>query len=540
MNALLNLLIPYRNSREIDFRIKKQLPYLAITALFLLVAFMLLIFVILFSSDGKITLFIGAIATLIAILVVALVLLRNRRYGTSSRLISLILFAGSMAALYMMPYTCVPIEAYRPFAFMAVMSTCNIIIALEKKQIVAFYLGLIAGWSIAYMTIFHTHFSVDKPQTISILMVGLLGLSVANGVLYLLDTFSDELLENANTQMKGAQNAYSDLSKILMEARAGMSIGERILQASTQVQDALCEIEKTQHYLSSSSDSLLSESDNFSASSGTVLANVQSMKHNFDEQNSALTQTSASIAQISANLANISGIAKKRREMLTEISKAGTTQHELARKLDGAMQTVWKSSEGIQVFVHTVQDVASKTGLLAMNASIEAARAGSAGKGFAVIAQEVRILSTETQKTAETIKNLLAENEKTVLSTNGMMKDFVAIIEKNAKDTQLLTESIDEILQGIAEMDIGTREVMGAAQNIVVAAHSSGTIVNSVVSQVDSQKEGFAHIAKFSAELHERIAQLEQSVREIRLASDLVAEAGRQNTEQAQKLQHIR
>lgn len=444
-----------------------------------------------------------------------------------------------MAALYMMPYTGVPIEGYRPFSFMLVMSTCNILIALEKKQIVAFYLGTTAGWGIAYTTIFQNHFSVDKPQTMAILMVGFLGLTVTNGVLYLLNTLSDELLENESTQMKGAQTAYSDLSKILMEARAGMSIGERILKASTQVQDALHEIEKTQHYLGSSSESLLSESDNFSVSSGTVLENVQSMKQNLDEQNSALTQTSASIAEISTNLANISGIATKRREMLIEISTAGKTQHELARKLDGAMQTVRKSSEGIQVFVHTVQDVASKTGLLAMNASIEAARAGSAGKGFAVIAQEVRLLSSETQKTAETIKTLLAENERTVLSANGMMKDFVAIIEKNAKDTLLLTESIDEILQGIAEMDVGTREVMEGAQHVVAAAHSSGTIVNSVVSQVDSQKEGFARIAKFSADLHERIVQLEQSIKEIRLASDLVAEAGRQNTEQAKKLQLI-
>lgn len=65
MNTLLNLLIPYRNSYEIDFRIKKQLPYPVITSLFLLVAFILLILVVLVSSNGKITLFIGALGVLI-------------------------------------------------------------------------------------------------------------------------------------------------------------------------------------------------------------------------------------------------------------------------------------------------------------------------------------------------------------------------------------------------------------------------------------------------------------------------------------------
>ncbi len=538
LNSILDILIPYRKSPDVSFRVQKQLPYIAIISIFLLITFCLLATVALLSAGWKISFFVIAIFILILILAAAVILLRNKKYLFASRIITGILFASSMAAMFLMPYTGVPSEAYRPFAFITVMSTCNIIVALQKKQIFLFFSGSVTGWLIAFATIFLGLFEVNRQVTLAIMLVGILGMSVTNIVLLLVKKLSEELLDSAKMQMQSAQGALANLTKIMNDAREGMAIGERILTASGRVQSSLKQVENIENYLSTGSKNLLKESENFTRSSGAVLNSAKSMKENLDEQNSALTETSAAITEISANLANISGIATKRREMLDGISDAGTAQKELVKKLLAAVISVQESSKGITSFVHMVQDVASKTGLLAMNASIEAARAGSSGKGFAVIAQEIRVLSEETQKNAATIKNLLGENERTVEATDKMMKEFSAFIDKNVNDTRTLTESIDEILRGITEMDIGTREVMEAAQEIVATALASGEMVNTVVSQVDSQKTGFAHIAQFSVELHNQISVLETAVAEIRAASDLVAEAGRLNTEQVKKLQH--
>jgi len=536
-DALFTFLIPHRNDANLSYRLQKQLPYIALSTLFMLLTFSLLLPVGLISSGGKFNWFLGIILLLSVSLAFALLLLRNKKYLVAARLASVILFLSSMATLYLMPYTGVPTEAYRAFAFMTVMATCNVLLSLELKQIVLFYAGLVTGWIIAFNTIFTGLWTVNRRLTLAIFLVGILGVSISNLVLVFVKKLSDELLETARRETETARTAFANLTKILEDARDGMAIGERILSASSRVQTSLGEMEQLQNYLSEGSRKLVAESDGFTESSKEVLANTRQMKDNLQEQNSSLTETSAAITEISANLENISGIAVKRRQMLGDISKSGEAQKDLVKKLLVAVDTVQKSSEGIIVFVHTVQDVASRTGLLSMNASIEAARAGSYGKGFAVIAQEIRALSEETQSNAGTIKTLLDENTHTVRATNAMMQDFSVFVEKSVNDTGALIDAIDEILRGISEMDTGTREVMQAAQDIVSAAQESGEMVNAVVSQIGRQKESFDHIAGFSAELHNRIILLERSVKEIREASDLVADAGRLNTEQVKKLQ---
>lgn len=537
INAFLSLIIPHRNEPGIDFRIQKQLPFIAATASFLLLTFALLLPLYLISTKGDFNLFAFMLIGLVALLVGAIILMRQKKYKNAAWLVTVTLFISCMAVLFLMPYRGEVSEAYRPFAFIATMCTCNVLISLEKKQIILMYIGVILAWVLSFLTLFHPLFAMNRSLTIAVFGTGFLGLSVGNTVLLFVKRLSEELLDTAQKQTEAAQSSLANLTKVMEEARDGMAIGEQILDASGRVQTSLSEVEKIQHYLSGSSENLMKESDSFTVSASAVLDSAQSMKGSLQEQNAAITETSAAITEISANLASISGIATKRREMLNDISKAGYSQKELVKKLVAAVTSVQTSSEGISVFVHTVQDVASKTGLLAMNASIEAARAGSSGKGFAVIAQEIRILSEETQRNAETIKNLLDENDRTVESSSEMAKDFSTFVDKNVHDTKILTESIDEILRGITEMDTGTREVMQAAQEIVTVAQSSNEMVTTVVSQVNSQKEGFTNIAGISTELHDRIILLDKAVREIHSAADLVVDAGRLNTAQVKKLQ---
>ena len=189
------------------------------------------------------------------------------------------------------------------------------------------------------------------------------------------------------------------------------------------------------------------------------------------------------------------------------------------------------------MFVHTVQDIASRTGLLSMNASIEAARAGTAGKGFSIIAQEIRALSEETEKNADTIKHLIDNNDLTVENTAQMTNDFATYIEKNSTEMSDLLGSIDEILRGITEMDVGTREVMHAVQEIVSAGSESSDLVHTVVQNVSIQREGFDTIAQFARELHDRIVNLQRAVKDIRGVSKEIAEAGANNTLQVKKIQ---
>jgi methyl-accepting chemotaxis protein len=532
-----NLLIPGIDDPGLSFRVKKQLPYVALSLFLLLIAFILMLPVSLMSSKGKANLFTASTAILIGAMLYALVLLRKAKYRGASLLSTVALFLISQAVLFLMPYTGAPSQAYRPFAFMAVMSVCNALVALDRRQVLLFSLGVLASWLAGFATIFRHFFASDASEIAAIFLIGLLGLAISGTVLLSLRRLSDQLLANAEEQACRAEGALKNLRGMLQDAREGMEIGDRILSASGKVEESLESVRTILGHLIAGSDSLVRESDEFGSSSQRVLASANAMKGSMDEQNSAISETSAAITEISASLSHVSGIASKRRAMLDDVSAGGGLQRELLGKLLAAVSSVRESSEGIGAVVHTVQDIASRTSLLSMNASIEAARAGSSGKGFSVISQEIRALSEETQRNAATINELLGRNTQSVASATDMMRAFSEFIERSGLETKQLIESIDEILRGIEEMDAGTREVVQAVQDIVGSSQAASGIVGEVVGQVDGQRLGFDRIAAFLAELRGRVGSLEAAVAEIDSASVRVADAGRLNNEQVRKLQ---
>jgi len=229
------------------------------------------------------------------------------------------------------------------------------------------------------------------------------------------------------------------------------------------------------------------------------------MEGNLASQHAAITQTSAALAEISQNIDSIADVANQRRGMLDAASGVGESQKALLRKLDDAIGSVRQSSAGINQFVETVQDIASRTALLSMNASIEAARAGSAGKGFGVVALEIRSLSGETQKNADLIKEMIQKNDATVRETGVFFADFSATVAKSTDDTRALIQSMDEILNGINEMSLGAREVMRATERMVSETQASGEIVKDVVGQVNAQRAAASHFSAFAKELDDRI-----------------------------------
>lgn len=197
-----------------------------------------------------------------------------------------------------------------------------------------------------------------------------------------------------------------------------------------------------------------------------------------------------------------------------------------------------KSSEGIISFVHAVEDIASQTGLLAMNASIEAAHAGTSGKGFAVIAQEIRKLSEETRKNASLISDVFKKNAETVQSTSNSVTEFATHIEATSNDTKSTIGAIEEILSGVTEMDIGTRDVMKAIQNIVEGTRDTTSLVEDVVNEIGAQTAGFINISEFSTSLNRYIISLDNAIKHITMSVSVVSKESKQNNELAKELEN--
>lgn len=189
---------------------------------------------------------------------------------------------------------------------------------------------------------------------------------------------------------------------------------------------------------------------------------------------SGATQSAASITEISATIANITDQINQSAENaqqannLSNLSnELATTGNQLMEELSSAMVDIESSGNEITNIIGAIEDIAEQTNLLALNAAIEAARAGEAGRGFAVVADEVRNLAARSasavQDTVKIINNSAAKTKRGIelsAQTSSALKDIVdniskvsSLITDIAEASSLQSTGADEINQGIKQID---------------------------------------------------------------------------------------
>jgi purine-cytosine permease-like protein/methyl-accepting chemotaxis protein len=205
------------------------------------------------------------------------------------------------------------------------------------------------------------------------------------------------------------------------------------------------------------------------ATMGQVVANIDSLNSHIEKQAESVSRSSAAIVQMVANIASVTTSlidTEKNIKTLADASEKGSAG---LYEVSIAIRDVTKASEQLLEINEVIQNIASQTDLLSMNAAIEAAHAGEVGKGFAVVADEIRKLAESSSDQAKTVSSVLKEIKDSLdrisVSTDMVLFHFGAI------DTGVKTVSTHEahIRTAMEEQDAGSKEIletMGRSQDI--------------------------------------------------------------------------
>jgi methyl-accepting chemotaxis protein len=201
--------------------------------------------------------------------------------------------------------------------------------------------------------------------------------------------------------------------------------------------------------------------------------------------------------------ASISEIARN----ATDAAQVAGQAVQNAHTASATMTTLGRSSEEVGNVIKVITSIAEQTNLLALNATIEAARAGEAGKGFAVVASEVKDLAQETAKATEEIGQRIVAIQNDIGSAVTAITDISQVIARIdqfqttiAAAVEQQTATTQEIGRNIAEAATGATDI---ARNIVGVASASETTTEGVgQSQVAT-----AEVARMSTELQQLASQ---------------------------------
>jgi methyl-accepting chemotaxis protein len=178
-----------------------------------------------------------------------------------------------------------------------------------------------------------------------------------------------------------------------------------------------------------------------------------------EETSAALEELSASIQQVNQNVAGVSGNAKEARI-------AAEASEKTAQDAATSMDRIAEGSKEISRVTGVINDIAFQINLLALNAGVEAARAGDAGRGFSVVASEVRQLAQRASEAAKEITSVINQSDTAVSEGVKNVSSAKASLENIATSVIRISESVEEVTRAMSEQSSGIREITTAVSQV--------------------------------------------------------------------------
>lgn len=413
------------------------------------------------------------------------------------------------------------------------------------------------------------------PETVSHSLSGILGRNafplalLAAGTAFTMVQFNSAILRPVRNLVDGIQTAAKgDLTVRVTGAlrdEVGIAVAafNKMTQALGSSIRAMRELVST---VEASSQSLRSEVQSVSASVQQVRGNADRTNEEMENQAASVNETSAAIEEISSNIGSLHRAIENQVSNVTESSasieqmisniesitqsnaKAESAVQELLSLSDDGRSSVEEiarmvselssNSENLQEANKLISDISAQTNLLAMNAAIEAAHAGEAGRGFNVVASEIRKLAEAASEQSKAIaENLEKEVQVVSLAVTGSDKtassfgsmesqiDQVnsivvqikeAMEEQGAGGQQIrtalsdITEITQKVREGSVEMSEGSKQVLEAVSNLSSISEQVRQAMNEIsqgVSAISASMETVAQQSDFTAERLEAISR---------------------------------
>ena len=332
---------------------------------------------------------------------------------------------------------------------------------------------------------------------------------------------AEQLLAHRKDEIGLIAKAVNNLNDELREIVSVIqSQGTKLSQSNVQFAQGFSEIVETVSNVNVAVEEIATGSTSQAQETTTAGEHIQNI-------GSAIESNTSNVNILETSIERMGDLAAESSRMLDELSKINTSTAQTIDIVTDQTDRTNQSAEKINEAVVAIQDIASQTNLLSLNASIEAARAGESGRGFAVVAEQIRKLAEDSAESAEQIEAIVRE-----LISNS--EDGVAKMHDLSENSQVQADRLDKTKTSFDELKHEIESVSTASREIFDQTNSINDLKNGVSGVIEQlaaiAEENAASTQETSASMNTLTENIDRCKDETEILSTLSTELNEQTS----------